>query len=63
VGTTWGKISIQKPNDTWDTVEFGSMDDGVYTNTYSGTIKEIHVGANGDDTFEADFDYISLTKA
>jgi hypothetical protein len=30
--------------------------------TFSGAIKEIHVGAFNDDAFEADYEYISLRK-
>jgi hypothetical protein len=61
-GTKGGKLSIQKPNNQWDTVEFGSADDGVYQNTYSGVIKSIDVGANNETGFEMDVEYYSLRK-
>ena len=61
-GTKGGKLSIQRPNNQWDTVEFGSTADGVYQNTYSGVIKRIDVGANGETGFEMDVEYYSLRK-
>ena len=57
VGT--GKMSLRRINNTW----YNSPDittDGVHTFEYTGNIKEIHVGANSDPNFEADYDYISL---
>jgi hypothetical protein len=62
-GTKGGKISIQRPNNRWDTVEFGSVADGIYRNEYSGVIKTIDVGANSEAGFEMDFEYYSLRKA
>jgi hypothetical protein len=56
----WGKISIRNPQNQWDTVEFGSMDDGIYTNEYSGVIADINIGANNDTSYECDFEYISM---
>jgi hypothetical protein len=57
VGT--GKMSLRRLNNTW----YNSPDittNGVHTFEYTGNIKEIHVGANGDTNFEADYKYISL---
>jgi hypothetical protein len=62
VGASPGKISFQRPNGSWHTVEFSSMDDGVYTSDYAGVIRRIDIGANNDTSFECDFDYIKLTK-
>ena len=56
-----GKMSVRRVNDAW----FNSPDittNGVHTFEYTGNIKEIHVGANGDPNFEADYKYISLRK-
>ena len=56
-----GKMSIRNSNNAW----FNSPNyttPGEYSFTYHGNIKEIHVGADSDDTFEADFDFISLKK-
>ena len=57
VGT--GKMSLRKINNSW-TNSPDITTDGVHTFEYTGNIKEIHVGANGDSNFEADYDYISL---
>jgi hypothetical protein len=56
-----GKLSIRRPNGTWVTNTLYTTD-GTYHSNYSGIIAEIHVGADGDPTFEADYDYISLRK-
>ena len=57
VGT--GKMSIRKTDDTWvNSPDITS--DGIYTFEYTGNIKEIHCGANSDQNYEADYDYISL---
>jgi hypothetical protein len=61
-GTKGGKLSIQRPNNQWDTVEFGSTADGVYQNTYTGSIKSIDVGASNEAGFEMDLEYLSLRK-
>jgi hypothetical protein len=61
-GTKGGKISIQRPNNRWDTVVFGSVADGIYRNEYSGVIKTIDIGANNEVGFEMDVDYYSLRK-
>ena len=54
-----GKISFRRPNGTW--VSTPTIGDGVHqSNPYSGEIVEIHVGADGDPTYEADYEYISL---
>jgi len=56
-----GKISFRRPNGTW--VSTPTLGDGVHqSNPFSGAIAEIHVGADGDDTYEADYLYISLKK-
>ena len=56
-----GKISFRRPNNTW--VSTPTIGDGVHqSNPFSGAIAEIHVGADGDDTYEADYEYISLRK-
>jgi len=59
VGT--GKMSLRRTNDTW----FNSPDittNGVHTFNYTGNVKELHVGANADTNFEADYLYITLKK-
>jgi hypothetical protein len=61
-GTKGGKLSIQKPNNQWDTVKFGSTADCVYQNTYTGEIKSIYVGADNETGFEMDIEYYSLRK-
>ena len=61
-GTKGGKLSIQRPNNQWDTVYFGSIADGVYQNTYTGVIKRIDVGANNEVGFEMDLEYLSLRR-
>jgi len=54
-----GKISFRRPNNSW--VSTPTIGDGVHqSNPFSGEIAEIHVGADGDPTYEADYDYISL---
>ena len=56
-----GKMSIRRTNNSWH----NSPDittDGIHSYEYSGDIKEIHVGAQADDTYEADYEYISLRK-
>ena len=54
-----GKISFRRPNGTW--VSTPTVGDGVHTsNVYNGEIREIHVGADSDPTYEADYEYISL---
>ena len=56
-----GKISFRRPNNSW--VSTPTIGDGVHqSNPFSGAIKEIHVGADGDNTYEADYEYISLKK-
>ena len=56
-----GKISFRRPNNVW--VSTPTIGDGVHTsNPFSGAIAEIHVGADGDPTYEADYEYISLRK-
>ena len=56
-----GKISFRRPNGTW--VSTPTIGDGVHqSNPFSGAIAEIHVGADGDDTYEADYEYISLKR-
>jgi hypothetical protein len=59
VGT--GKLSIRRPDNTWVNSGFYTAD-GEYALHYSGEIKEIHVGAANDVTFEADYDFISLRE-
>ena len=57
-----GKISFRRPNNSW--VSTPTIGDGVHqSNPFSGAIAEIHVGADGDPTYEADYEYISLRKA
>ena len=54
-----GKISFRRPNNSW--VSTPTIGDGVHqSNPFSGAIAEIHVGADGDSTYEADYEYISL---
>ena len=53
-----GKISFRKPNGQW--VSTPTIGDGVHTATYTGEIREIHVGADSDPNYEADYNYISL---
>ena len=54
-----GKISFRRPNGTW--VSTPTIGDGIHQSAvFSGEIKEIHVGADDDTTYEADYDYISL---
>ena len=54
-----GKISFRRPNGLW--VNTPTVGDGVHqSNPFSGAISEIHVGADGDPTYEADYEYISL---
>ena len=54
-----GKISFRRPNGTW--VSTPTLGDGVHQSAvFSGEIREIHVGADGDNTYEADYEYISL---
>jgi hypothetical protein len=56
-----GKISFRRPNGTW--VSTPTLGDGVHqSNVFTGQIREIHVGADGDNTYEADYEYISLKK-
>jgi hypothetical protein len=55
-----GKISFRKPNNVW--VSTPTIGDGVHSATYNGIIKELHVGADGDNTYEADYEYISIKK-
>jgi hypothetical protein len=55
-----GKISFRRPNGVW--VSTPTIGDGIHTATYSGVIAEIHIGADGDDTYEADYMYISLRR-
>jgi len=54
------KMSIRRPNNTW--INHQIPGDGVHQMLYSGTIKEIHIGASNDTTMEADYDYYSLRK-
>jgi len=56
-----GKISIRNTANQWHNLEYYDAD-GVYSATYTGDIKDIHVGAADDTNFEADYDYISLKK-
>jgi len=56
-----GKISFRRPNGTWENTVTNS--NGVHTATYSGIISELHVGADTDENYEADYLYISLRKA
>ena len=54
-----GKISFRRPNGTW--VSTPTIGDGVHQSAvFSGEIREIHVGADDDITYEADYEYISL---
>ena len=54
-----GKISFRRPNGTW--VSTPTVGDGVHQSAvFSGEIREIHVGADDDTTYEADYEYISL---
>jgi hypothetical protein len=55
-----GKASVRQGNNAWTNL-FTFDSDGTYSGTYTGEIRDINVGANGDTTFEADFDYVSLT--
>ena len=54
------KMSIRRPNNTW--INNPIPGDGVHQMLYDGTIKTIHIGADNDATFEADYDYYSLRK-
>jgi len=56
-----GKISFRRPNNVW--VSTPTIGDGIHSATYTGVIKELHVGADGDPTYEADYEYISIRKA
>jgi hypothetical protein len=56
-----GKLSLRRPNNVWINSPIYTTD-GVYSLAFSGAIKEIHVGAANDATYEADYDYISLKK-
>jgi hypothetical protein len=59
VGT--GKLSLRRPNNTWvNSAPYTT--DGEYSLEFSGAIKEIHVGAFNDATYQADYEYISLRK-
>jgi len=54
-----GKVSFRRPNGTW--VSTPTIGDGIHqSDDFTGEIREIHVGADGDDTYEADYEYISL---
>ena len=56
-----GKMSFRRLNGTWVSTPFNT--DGTHrSNAFSGGISEIHCGADGDNTFEADFDSISLRQ-
>jgi hypothetical protein len=56
-----GKMSFRRLNGTWVSTPFTT--DGTHrSNPFSGGISEIHCGADGDPTFEADFDSISLRQ-
>jgi hypothetical protein len=56
-----GKMSLRRPNNSWVNSPAYSTD-GEYSMTFSGAIKEIHVGAFNDAAYEADYEYISLRK-
>jgi hypothetical protein len=56
-----GKISYRRGNNQWVTV-VTYTEDGTYEATFTDDIIEINVGANNDDTFEADYEYISLKQ-
>ena len=56
-----GKLSLRRPNNAWVNSPIYSTD-GVYSLSFSGAIKEIHVGAANDAAYEADYEYISLKK-
>jgi len=54
-----GKISFRRPNNSW--VSTPTIGDGVHQSAvFNGAIKEIHVGADSDPSYEADYEYISL---
>jgi len=54
-----GKISFRRPNGTW--VSTPTVGDGIHqSNVFTGEISEIHVGADNDPSYEADYEYISL---
>jgi len=56
-----GKISFRQPDGLWHSTP--TLGDGMHkSDPYVGIIREIHVGADGDDTYEADYKYISLRK-
>jgi hypothetical protein len=61
-GVRRGKLSIRDTGNNWYNEYFDSMDDGVYEHDYTGNIKEIHIGADNDSTFECDFLWVSLIK-
>ena len=54
-------MSLRRPNNAWVNSPIYSTD-GEYSMTFSGAIKEIHVGASNDAAYEADYEFISLRK-
>jgi hypothetical protein len=56
-----GKMSLRRPNNVWVNSDPYTAD-GEYSMTFTGAIKEIHVGAFNDAAYTADYDYISLRK-
>jgi len=55
-----GKMSIRDSGGAWHNFSFTT--NGIHTFFYDGDIREIHCGADGDTTYEADYEYISLRK-
>jgi len=55
-----GKISYRNQAGVWFNNQFTT--DGVHEFAFENTIKEIHIGADSDPTFECDFKFISLRE-
>ena len=53
-----GKLSASVDG-TWQSVLFDAGD-GIYETTFTGDLGSIQTGANADDTFNADFEFLSL---
>jgi hypothetical protein len=57
-----GRVVIQDSTDQWHTL-LTYTTDGYYKVEYTGDIKQLVTGANNDDTFEADYYFVSLRRA
>jgi hypothetical protein len=54
-----GKLSLRVNNSWKNPVVFNGVD-GIYEQTFTGTLNTINTGANYDPSFEADFEFLSL---